>query len=639
MRGTFENRFVPTRMAEGGVPTQDACLVRGSTGAPLALGLPPYAAARKTRKEQRDSLPFVLHMRLFPILPPMTLDPLAAEHTRDDWIGAMWSAGYRPCETSARDYASMIGGTAAGLFGREVNPLDAVARVCTDLGSADMLLHYLFVVALQYYLLVRRAWAVVRTDADAPFHERLPPYVFVLFKTRDWSSGAPDQAVPPLERDWSNLEVEAQRQPMPIFLRQVVAWVLANAACALPADLAVEADRFCDEKLRKNFVQSLVTLRFREWMPTNLVERMGAAAGAQTTYIKFFAHPKDCNMPSVSVSSSADTPQWFCHLFLAPDRPLVRSVAPTHALLWQTTLFYPITLFHHRLHKQANSLCGRLNVFPVNGREAAESGYNRVVCLSAVRARFAMFFKGDQAYAYVPNLYTPTLVPPANEMSPEHMSVQAWEWCIARGAACVKHEPLVREEGEEDYRLASQILTSEEWRDPWRLLVALRRVLGNEEHACAQLVQRMPQVTLDALRESYARWTHEAERRASSQQVQQLDAVWNRCTPLDVPPDGDRDTWFHLFPVSVIGFGGRAWIDAWHAPPPYQKARRALAQARAILARADVQRELKDAGADGVLDPSILEAVAILAPISVTDIEMTDASSSSSSSSSPVRVE
>lgn len=650
--------FTPTRFAPAPLEDGGGLLERdGHT--PLRMHLPPFADDAVSESDKRRCLPGVLFHQLYPLLPPLHLGEFdAGLAQRAAWHSAMHSAGYRPSRVSLDDYHAMVGSRT--LFGERVNPLRPVIDVSLSLNDQDVLLHHLTAVSLQYYLIARRAWLELRTDADAPFSELLPPHVFVTLKADDWCYGGssspadtPSTDLLADDDDMSRLAELAQRLPFPRFLRQVLAWVHQRHPDAFTGgDVQQRHGKFCDEKLRKNFVQALTCMRFREWHPQNYTARTDATAKV----IKFFPRPNAAQMRGASGGVATRVGQLFTHVFFAPDRPVVAcddddegtSEERRRHLLWRLLCFFPLVHFDTRVNVHAKremamaddsdpesaassseTTAQRIRaIFPVTSRERWRL-YEAFVCLNPVRARYTFFFGEDErAYLYVPNLHLPELqvgggILPVDEADARHVTPSAFEWMVARGQRLLEtaesmaqllpappaESPVAKYE-----RWFSD--TASEHSCGWLLLWSYMRLLGNEEMAYAVVhhhhhlglrdLQQSRQNLVRYLEEDILdrEWRLDPDHQSPEtiDRVRNLQALvneWDRCRRLEPPPHFLPHTlhmaWHLLFPPSVIGLGrdNDAWITHWRTAPPLALLRIRLAEFRSKMQAPQVVQELR----------------------------------------------
>lgn len=620
------NRFVPSRFV-GGVASTDACLYAYDGQSRLRLHLPEYArdlhdATHGTRRRSMHAPPLVFWHDLYPIVPPgMAFGPhtdLPIERADTEaWQRALWHMGYQPV-AKVDSYHAMIGGE-RGLFGTSINPIASVVRLAMRLDEAskknehpgiDMLMHYLLTVTMQYYLLARGAWVEVRTDAEASYHERLPPYLFLLFPLRDWCVSDPETMplFAPIAADWSNLAEEATKRSLPEFLYQVGRWLCQHHLVehnAFRHAFDTELLNWCGEKLRKNFMQTLTCMRFREVVPCDLLEHLQrrGVEGAKETQIKFFAHPNACNMPSVS-TKAAIVPQLFYHLFFTPTEPVLIDDDERH-LMWRLMLYYPLSLYKQGVSIPAKKLWPQ-GVFPQTAVEKYVQ-YNAYIPLSPVRARYCFYVYKDKAYAFVPNLLLPSAeegVTMADEWDVRHMTPRAWRWCVARGSTLPHTHRKVAGTDPDAVVAHHQLQASKpEALSLWLYFWAVCFATHSEEYACAVVANKFG-ATLEELQHSYQAMNDEADQRLASYSFAALHEVWDRCTALTPIDDVTAVWWRFLFPVSIIGFenGDTPWIHAWRPMPSVPHTRTAITRIQKALTRSVVAKELLQATDDDLAE-------------------------------------
>ncbi|MDO9176158.1 MAG: hypothetical protein Q7V62_15225 [Actinomycetota bacterium] len=632
-----ENLFVPTRFACG-VPARDYGLCEYDADEDLELHVAPYdpkageSVSARRASSQRE---LVFWHQLFPIVPRVEIGSLDGDVSeRDAWLGAMHTAGYVARDTGAEAYYAMIG--TRGLFGGRLNPLESVFDLSKALRRPELLLHHVLAVALQFYLCVRGAFLRQRTDAEWTYDESLPPCVFMMFPGADWGVGEEVQLdATELGDSPSDLEAAARDTPFPVFLWRVLQLVsrrhpfLARSACAT----------FCLEKVRKNFVQSLTTMRFRELLPVNLAARLTEAGvrPAPSATIKFFARPNACRMRS---AKTRGVPQFFCHAFFAADAPLVTDDVPEvvqcvderqRHLLWHLLLYFPLKMFAQLVDVEARKLWHRegFTVLPTTAVDKYKE-YDAYVPLSPVRARYLMYFEENRATAFVPNLALPDLelgVLPHDECDPAHITPDAWEWMVARGS---RIQPMKREadasDADESTRRHLLALDTVPLRRTWFWFWARAAEARSEEYA-AYCVHQLGR-TLADVQASYAAFRDEATAHAAP-----ASREWDRCTRVPCTVPHLRTYWRVLFPVSVVTRGGAPWVASWRALPPMPRLAAARAIVRRELARPELLKELRATPADAV-PPELRDFWT-----SLTQSMETDSSSSSSNASSPMKME
>lgn len=453
----------------------DANLVT-SSGEPLQLRLPEWTHGDTPgQKRQSIRMPPVFHHELFPIVPPLRLLPLPAaywqldpEACRRAWCDAM-SSYYVPYASTAYVNDGVPGGL--GIFGHAHNPLSAVVELAGSLdrakeGSGGMLLiHYVFAVALQYYLVKRGCFLRVRTDAAMAFSDALPPWIVVMARTRECRG---DRHAPDVPLTDANVCEMARTRSFPAFLRLVLAWLRANDARAASLISEAVAKKYVDPKLSKNFMQAMTTTRFREVVPVNLclsinhclfrdggVEYVGPAVKgrekprARTKSAKFFPHPNAAHMRTLDPASVpavvlANTPYFFCHMLFEPDEPILaddivdaNDVQRQKHLLWKLACYLPLSQFSktHATSAARHWLdCGATQrLFPSTAKQKVDE-YD--ACFEPLRGmgRYSMYVRHDVAYAYVLGLLTFD-GHAIDERDVRCMTSYAWEWCTNVGVA------------------------------------------------------------------------------------------------------------------------------------------------------------------------------------------------------------
>lgn len=483
----------------------DALMVVTGTSEPLELQLPVFPcrddehdmshADKRAALQRAHELVFT-HM-MFPVIPRgITATRLPAaiwatstsrEELRALWCRHLMSDHYAPYEDT-RTPLELHGEAhvthGLGMFGASINPLDSVVAFSVSIKDTSMLLHYVFVVALQYYLIKRRCLVRVRTDRDAQhFSDALPPFVFALFRQSDCRMPKGKRALaatalyPPVTHE--NAELYATTLSFPTFLLLVFRWMQAvypsTAAQKRPvasaaADLKHNAQdaplEFCKTKLSKNWIQSLTCMRFREFSPDGFCERVGESRGGTSDVTpslkrsKFFQHPNACQLLSLNAASVKPTavleriPYFFTHNAFRPDQPIMREtpedvsesvplIERQRLLIFRLLQFSPLLSFLKHIHPKvtqewsamAGSNAGR--VFPTDSMSKWQE-YDAYV--RATRANYSFYVplsnRGSQAFAMVTNLHLSPNVPvPDNDTDMRSMSQEAFDWCCAHGTA------------------------------------------------------------------------------------------------------------------------------------------------------------------------------------------------------------
>lgn len=634
---------------------------------PLSLKLPGFARdeSAKSSGERRNLMnqPLVFWHDLYAIIPPgMVIGDL---HVKDaagdiDWRRALYPMGYVVDPTSVYDYYRMLDkhdqtrDLRPRLFGERANPIHSVLELGSRMDDLSgfgtgLVLHHIMAVALQYYLIASGAFMRRRVDAEAPFSEALPSSVFLMFKKTDWYIDKHTMTdAPNLAGDLSNLESEAATRSFPIFLYQVIGWVLdhVNAGSAQLADsIRMRRRKFCTEKLRKNFIQALTCMRFRQIIPSNMIERL-AEVGIQATRssIKFFANPQACRMPSIDVAAkprrkkcdnptpfeaAPDIPQFFCHIFFSSVDPILIADedgtpdAERH-LVWSMLLYYPLTNFKQGGQVATRSLlpCG-LPILPSTACDKY-GDYDAYIALSASRARYSMYFTKTEVFAFVPALLLPDdtreITPIRDEADPRCMSDDAWRWNINYGEMMATRHPTVIAHSlasrnttlhEVELREAADIIARNRPHDePSLFFWALCVVSRSEEYACAVMHRRF-KITLETLQADKEERIAQVLSHAKSYCAELAGYLfkWDRCSPFE--PDESvakisarPEFWRTLFPPSIIGFGSEIspWISAWCEISPVLAVLSIMTHVQNSLNRPILLHELKDLGQPTLVD-------------------------------------
>lgn len=619
--------MLPSRLQP--VPARDACLSTLSGSSLLAFQIPPYARdlpSTATHLKRRESLHkdhrTVRASCIYPIIPDLRVDPLPRSlwtsprhHWVSLWVQAMHGAGYEPCPV---DYAELVGETAElGIFGRTRNPLRCVVDLACKLNKPQVLLHYVAAVVLQYYLAENDLFLRARTDAGAPFSEALPPFLFLMFRVDHWKV-----------QD-GETEPSVHTQSFPTFLFLVLRWIQrAYPAAATLTQYGAEKDHvalFCAEKLRKNFLQALMCMRFREAVPTNTCARVNESwpgAGATDCLIKFFPHPK---MGLVRTLDTTDTPavvseripMFFTHMFFTPIEPLF--VEPNEQVdasaLWKLLLFHPLSDFDKCVTSAARRIWGSaLPPAPGPGD------------INPVRARYSFYVRGEVPYVLVPNLLLPEGAPPHDETSVLAMSTMAWEWLSNNGrrldvATETEWTRYVKPEGAHWRPLGSIWYNSQKvdplppyevetvWSqlslgpklNPYWYFWSVKRITQSEAHAVATVSRLFTLEQVQAHYRVFASQIHQAvKEHLSAPLLTQMKAQWDRCTNGSVPLcDLDPHTqvylrlaWNVLFPPSVIAFGAEPWVAQWKKAEAAPLLMQAVAACKTLLSRGALVNEL-----------------------------------------------
>jgi hypothetical protein len=648
--------FVPTHTTSyAPVPVQDACIRARGTDAPLTLALPPHTnAIDKTPSfgEKRASIATthrttVFWSNLYPIVPPLQVDPLQAEqlwaphttaavHWTPLWKRAMHGAGYADLPTSIQSYRTQVLGDEAeagplGIFGvRQRNPLDVVIALADQLNKPALLLHYVCAVVLQFYLSARNAFLCLRTDADAPFSTALPPHLFLMYRVNNWRIQEELLHSLPEVRSRADIDNEVLIQSFPLFLMQVFRWMqrtypVVARLTHYGTHSKDEVQCFCMEKLRKNFLQALMCMRFREVVPVNMCERVNQSRGdtsAADCTIKFFPHPKAAAIRALDVKNTPSVvsermPQFFCHLFFAPDRPVLLSPTVPRHVLWKLLLYYPLSDCDKTVATAARRIWGE-PLYPTGGPWGE---YDQVVPLNKLRARYTFYVRDEQLFAFVPNLLLPDNMTPYDEADVRYITPEQWKWAYERH----KDDKLLfhdstrfrfAQQGPEyapyyqsAWRLVGRLQDCWFWYNPltlngppltptecdivsrelgktdpkqshhpYLLYWTLLRLAHSDIEAAAML-QRISPYTLADVQASYDGLIKSAESMLTKRfpscadLLARMASVWDRCSAthevqlcqsLDMEARSILSlSWRMLYPASVVRFGEQPWVASW----------------------------------------------------------------------------
>lgn len=652
------------------VSATDACLLVRDRPQPLELRLPAYSAAvavdddddddfaSRRERTQRAHGRRVSPTALYPIVPPdfavAQLQPSlwsdatnAHAHWLPAWRAALWDTGYAHLPTSAADYRATIGvadssGDVLGIFGPRRNAIAPVIHIASELNRPELLLHYICVVVLQFYLCARDLWMQARTDAAAPFSEALPAHIFLMFRVADWCcTDALMAEAPPLVTR-VDVDREVRRQSFPCFLFQVLRWLQQRypqiAKLTNAGDMQVTKDgvvSFCVEKLRKNFLQSLMCMRFREIWPRNAVARINEslsmaerrdAGEAADCVIKFFPHPNAASIASLDTKTTPKhvierVPLLFAHLFFAPSEPLLvveddagaDADAVPHAvqrrLLADLLRYYPLSDFRKHVMAMVRRVWrSRDN----NVVAACVDDRHLAARLGPVRARYTFYVRQNEVFAYVPSLLAAEGEAVEDECDPRWISPLAWRWYAARAEASSSPGATSPNLNELEHSIMARHLDSDvaDARPFWTFWCFMRRC-GDESQAVRALVASG--VTHAALCES-ARQIRDCivahmQQLVGVQRMAQLARRWDRCRPLpafalSVEEAAHEDAltalrlgWRVLVPSAVIGFGptGAPWITEWRCAEAMPRLTRALSAVQTILTRRPLLDELTQA--------------------------------------------
>lgn len=323
----------------------DSSLVAIGTDQPLELQLPGYgvADAGKSHSARRAAMQkahgLVFSHQMFPVIPRVPLGALPIEIWQQpqqqpvqgdllDAVRAYWTHYAMPDHYAPLAHTDYINDATPeyglGIFGRISNPLESVIRVTLSVGAVQMLLHYVFVVCLQFYLVKRGCFMRVRTDAQAQhFSDALPPYVFVVFRRPECAMGRDlaGEEVDPRTITAASVREAVRQLSFPSFLLLVFRWMQHAYPETAPSRMVDPQNKdskakastsdavlaFCNSKLAKNFVQALTCTRFREFVPENLCDRLhesmtaaaAVAASANANAMTDAAAPPTIDHPSL----------------------------------------------------------------------------------------------------------------------------------------------------------------------------------------------------------------------------------------------------------------------------------------------------------------------------------------------------
>ncbi len=443
------------------VPRTDSGLVHVSGERLLELRIPGYIQnADLTQQDIRGQLqaghdrPVLLH-ELYPIVPDLQLYPLRSDFwtpgtTADGcWAGVWrdaWSKYYRPLysspEKALHELALVVepSSCSLGLFGSE---LPSILGLCKRLKNKSMLMHYLMMTVLQYYLAARNRWMCIRTnDPSFPCEDIYPTFAFMMFRGADWGvkeeSTSPearpdagsDPAVSAESLHAGNLQHTAQTRSFPLLLKAVMHHLMQQRQSVEWQGVfdSDEIDKFCLEKLKKNFAQAMVCTRFREMLPSNLLSVVNSGMpnfpSRHLKYkpVKFYPHPNHIKMLSLYAKEFdviERVPQMYCHLNFSPVSRVVALAPgePAIHIVWKMLMFLPLTDFD----KQVQSKFPK-PFYPLTLADK-EGMYDPVFPdVSMVRLRYCIYVRNETAFAYVPWLfhYRPK---PEEDTSP---ALQVW---------------------------------------------------------------------------------------------------------------------------------------------------------------------------------------------------------------------
>lgn len=641
----FAPNVVPLdRFGGRGVPGVDCDLrVRGSNE-PLPLLLPPVGARSPSAEKEHDAI--VLAHELYPIasdrlaihlpfVPPLA--PASREARTTAWIDSLFECGYEAVRDTHED--CYIDAPFEGMWGS----IDAARSLAIALDAMDLFYHYALAVLLKYYARITNSYVRVRTDgAFADFRDAASPYLLVIFPSANTAPDAVPIADVPLRG--AALAKLACEMDFASFFDLGMARLHARGRI-LSVELA-KALVFSANKIRRNFVQTMSCMRFRSFVPRNLEVAM-APAVVRVSKTKFAPHPLACNMVSGVVAASAHAratpvPLFLAHVFLDYSTaalvppfayPLTAPLADeidqtTHAdhqkemaLLWNLALYYPLASLQH-VCARARTRWSVETVFPATHAQRMRVYDASLPPLTAVRARFCLYVRGNKVYAYVPNLLLRDAdmrsgrVMPLDESCPSQMSLAAFRWNVARGAAitqrqceliasaaspaaltslddhvrahnALRNHPLdVRTYGFGRHLLRSPAdpasmppLTPFERgmmrvatpQNPWLFYWSLLREYESEPCACFILAQHG--VSFDALRASSMQFRTNtsaiAVRLGLRTEAHRHGVRWDGCGGVAIPLACEGTAfemrWRALYPTSTLAFEGRPWIHQWRA--------------------------------------------------------------------------
>jgi hypothetical protein len=596
---------------------------------------------KRSRVQVKTQSPCVLRHMLYVIVPELRMGPIprvawTQDPPRDSvWRDPMWHAGYCFMTTNAMHYGKHILGMDpqstddVPLFGVAVNSLTAAVSCLSEDDiqpfEVEALTHFVACVVLQYYVTARGLWLRVRTDAAFDgFDESLPPYLLMLHREL-YNGSFVDQVSSMRLKKLSGLDLErhALENPFAVFFWDVCLLIAHSEPCLKrPMSQLLETQlsdsflnlckKFRTAKLLQNWSQTMATMRFREVVPVNVLERVQESmihAGisvqspaelskhVELRNVKWFARPAQILMRTLKCGSALGKrlPLLYCHLFFTPNSPLLRvesnpDIAPKERrtrMQWQLWLFAPVVTMNVR---------ARVEEWPLP-KTALEQffTYDGVIPLCPVRARYTFFVNSNGSDAgatlYIPNQFAPAqnfpiVVPLVDETSTLHISSLAREWLEARGTARTAFtQPVLHA------RIAEMIVNPEKhlavsanrWlrkRAPlsvgasWLIFLGLRLLFQSEEDALATVTVASG-CSLDQIQESERALTDASLERLclhldtsfGAQEgvaLSELLNSWDRCSVV-FPPDtlsaGMSQAWNLLAPPAVVQFNKQSWIQ------------------------------------------------------------------------------
>lgn len=393
------------------IPKTDAALcVRMEETKPLPLHFPGY---RTNPDGSRAIVPsYAPHVyELFPIAPSglqlVDLDKQVwASNTPSAAWCPLWKQAfrhlYRPYSFT-KQYEQAHPGDPSVIPFLRGEAYRALVKTCIGFKSTSLLKYYVFAATLQYYVTVRDRWMVIDVCHSKPEPDvGLPSVVFMLFRDLDWAYvECPEHP----RIDGLNIERCAQALPLSLLVLCVMEGVERDNPGLFDPD---EVGNFCSNKLYKNYMQTVTTMRFREIVPCNLVQAIKESWPHETAPNvamragKFYAHPNAIGMLELEDNKndlvSCRTPRIFSHLFLSPFEPIL-PLLPGHAHIYAVLPFHPLG----KLDKPLKDYVGQLP-----DRAQTDHIYKGVATTPAcVKQRYCFFVADNVAYHYVPELYTP----------------------------------------------------------------------------------------------------------------------------------------------------------------------------------------------------------------------------------------
>ncbi len=367
---------------------------------------------------QGHDRPIYLH-ELYPIIPAVAIREIDGSiwkrdaNADDTWLGVWqtaWCDRYRPLFSSADEALHSLRTTVEplidglGLFGREIY---AVVDMCRTLKDTSMIMHYMMMTTLQYYLSARNRWMCVRTsNPDFIPDDLYPTFTFMLFRGADW--GVNETKLQDIHLSASNLVHAAQTLSLPLLLRAVMMHQLHYAPGFEGLYEADEVDKFCLEKLKKNFAQAMVCTRFREIVPTNLLTVVNAhlkpSQHLKVKPVKFYPHPNHIKMLSLHCKENEvieRVPQMFCHMVFSPITRVLTVAEGGEPLIhtaWKLLMYLPLTDFEKKLQSKIQH-----RPFLPTTLVDKERMYDPVLPdISHARLRYCIYVCKETVYAFLP---------------------------------------------------------------------------------------------------------------------------------------------------------------------------------------------------------------------------------------------